>query len=414
MVVAASDRLRLPESLEAQLRDYRRRVWAIKLFEALAAAACGVLVAFLALFVWDRLTGHTANPAGRAVPGGAGGLRTGAAGRPPLGLAAAALGTTGPAAGPPPAGDRRPAAGDHRAGAQRFRAGPVAGVVRGGRAAGGRGRQAPRLPHGRPGPAASAVGRAAGRRAAWSPAGCADLYPAAAGNAWARLLAPWQAIPRYTFAMVEPLPDEWVVPHGEPFTITAQLAADSVSQPAEGTGQLGGQPAVVAAIEDGRYEFSLPPQIAAGWLQLRIGDWQQRVWIEPTLRPELTSLVANVALPAYLQRTAAQRKDVRGGSITLVNGSRARFQATASRRLAKAHVAGRPQPPDGSTVGEPRHAGVGAGPDRVPLGGRVRPGRQVAVHADDQRPRGQSAVAVLRRAAAAEGRAGHRAADVPW
>ena len=49
------DRLRLPDSLQAQLHEYRRRVWTIKMVEAVAAAAFGVLVAYLLLFCLDRV-----------------------------------------------------------------------------------------------------------------------------------------------------------------------------------------------------------------------------------------------------------------------------------------------------------------------------------------------------------------------
>ena len=49
------DRLRLPDSLQAQLHEFRRRVWTIKMVEAVAAAAFGVLVAYLLLFCLDRV-----------------------------------------------------------------------------------------------------------------------------------------------------------------------------------------------------------------------------------------------------------------------------------------------------------------------------------------------------------------------
>ncbi len=49
------ERLQLPESLRDQLFDYRRRVWSIKMIEAVAAAIFGLLVAFLLMFLIDRL-----------------------------------------------------------------------------------------------------------------------------------------------------------------------------------------------------------------------------------------------------------------------------------------------------------------------------------------------------------------------
>src|SRR6185503_18612004 len=47
--------LRIPGQLTAQLRAFRRRVWIIKLVEAMAMAASCVLIAFLCVFALDRL-----------------------------------------------------------------------------------------------------------------------------------------------------------------------------------------------------------------------------------------------------------------------------------------------------------------------------------------------------------------------
>src|SRR6516225_7333146 len=59
-LVRATDRLQLPEKLQTQLYDFRRLVWTIKMIEAVCGAVAGVVVAFLALFVLDRL-GETPN-----------------------------------------------------------------------------------------------------------------------------------------------------------------------------------------------------------------------------------------------------------------------------------------------------------------------------------------------------------------
>ncbi len=69
----------------------------------------------------------------------------------------------------------------------------------------------------------------------------AMIAPGATGNAWARLLAPWKEIPRYTFAAVETLPQQKIVPHGEPFIVTVRIALqdDSVWQPLQGEIQVG-------------------------------------------------------------------------------------------------------------------------------------------------------------------------------
>src|SRR5947208_2456083 len=55
MFVASQRRLEVPESLRTKMFAFRRRVWAIKLAEACCGAAFGVLLAYLATFVLDRL-----------------------------------------------------------------------------------------------------------------------------------------------------------------------------------------------------------------------------------------------------------------------------------------------------------------------------------------------------------------------
>jgi len=183
--------------------------------------------------------------------------------------------------------------------------------------------------------------------------GLALVFPSAAANAWARFLAPWMNTPRYTFAAVESLPDKIVVPHGEPFSIRVRLADGSLWHPRRGQVQLGTQLPVQSSLRDDRYEFELPGQIAAGRLRVSIGDSRHEVRIEPVLRPELTSIVANVALPEYLGRPEPQKKDVRGGSVSLVKGARAAFVATASRKLSSAMVNGQSQTPVEATIRSP-------------------------------------------------------------
>jgi len=179
------------------------------------------------------------------------------------------------------------------------------------------------------------------------------ICPLAAKNAWTRFLAPWSDTSRYTFAAIEPLPDEIVVAHGEPFHITIRLKCDTAWLPAEGRIRVGRQEPIVAALEDRRYEFDLPSQITAEPLDIRIGDAQQAVRLSPLLRPELTAVTADVALPDYLGRPKREKKDVRGGSVSLVKGSRAAFIAKASRPLAKAQVNGHAQTPSATTIFSP-------------------------------------------------------------
>jgi hypothetical protein len=326
---------KLPESLRLQLLDFRRRVWSVKTAEALAVAAFGLLMAYLAVFALDRFADTPAE------------LR--------LAMLAAALVVAGivPLYAYRWIWRRRqlpqlarlltrkhPDIGDQLLGIielvddpaeqGRSRALCEAAIVQvATQAAGHNFRHAvPQPRHRQWGWALMAPALAALVIAA--------VAPAAAGNAWLRFLAPWRATPRYTFAAIAPLPDRLIVPHGEPFGFAVKLADESRWHPRDAVVRYGQQSPIAAPLAEGGYRFEVPAQIDANWLTLNVGDAVYRVRVEPTLRPELTMVEARITLPDYLGRPAAIKKDVRGGSLSVVNDSKVVVKATANRALASA------------------------------------------------------------------------------
>ncbi len=230
------ERLQLPEGLRRQLHDFRRRVWVIKMVEATCTAAFAVVAAYLLMFLLDRAFDTPPWLRATLFVGGVRRLPADSGGRLPVDLAEPPPRAARDAARAEASGGRRPAPGHHRAGPQRLRAGPVAGALRGGRSRGGEGRAGPRLQRRRARAPAHQPGRPPRRCRSWRRSPWAGLFPAAARSAWARLLSPWGGAPRYTFAALEELPDHLVVAHGEPFTVTARLAGDSVWHPRQGRG----------------------------------------------------------------------------------------------------------------------------------------------------------------------------------
>ena len=167
-------------------------------------------------------------------------------------------------------------------------------------------------------------------------------FPAAASNAFVRFAAPWSNTPRYTFTGIQPLPETLVVPHGESFNVVARLTENTSWKPEQGTALIENHDPITAELQDGAYSFELPPQIESSSVFLSIGDWCAEVRTDPKMRPELTSVIAQVTLPEYLGRPDVQKTDVRGGSLSIVKGSRSTFVATASRPLSSAQVDGQP------------------------------------------------------------------------
>lgn len=347
---AQNTRLELPDSLATQLREFRRRVWMIKSLEAAGGAICGVVVGYLAVYLLDRV------------------IDTPAAARWAIFLTA----LIGCAVAPlylhkwiwqqrtfdqlaRLLSRKYPSFGDQMLGIielvrndieqHRSLALCQAAITQVATEAGQRDfRNAVPKPRHRTWIWAAAIPAAAA---------CALLaiYPAAATNAWSRFLSPWRDVPRYTFASIEELPKQIVVPHGEAVTIPVRLKADSRWQPEEGKLQVGSAPApVTSPLKDGGYEFPLSPQIAPAAMTLRIGDVIEQVRLAPTLRPELAGVSAEVKLPEYLQREKTLQKDIRSGSVSVVKGSVATFKITANRNLKEATIDEQPAKVTGAAV----------------------------------------------------------------
>ncbi len=339
MSVSSPDRLQLPASLTTQLHDFRKRVWTIKSIEAACGALFGVIVSYLAVFVLDRVidTPTWARVAIFLV------AVSGCALVPlylhkwiwqnrRLDQLARLISRKSPSFGDQMLGVIELVRNESEQ--QRSRALVEAAVNQVADVASKR-------------DFSDAVPNPRHRMWAWMagvPTAVAiialAMFPAAASNAWARFLAPWKTIDRYTFTAIEKLPERVVVPHGEPVTIAVPLKTDSAWHPVAGTTQVGTQAVVKAELKDGKYDFNLPGQIDAAPLKLHIGDALQNVRVEPMHRPEVAGIEAEVKLPAYLERPETVHKDIRGGTVSLVHGSQVQFTATANRNLATASVDG--------------------------------------------------------------------------
>ena len=163
--------------------------------------------------------------------------------------------------------------------------------------------------------------------------------PAAGSNAFVRWLMPWKHTERYTFAQIENLPEQLVVPVAEKSSLNATLSSGSQWTPESGLASIGGTK-LSASQNDGCYEFKLPPLKEVSELTMSIGDIRETVEITPVPRPELSRLLANITLPDYLERTQPVVKDIRGGVVTMVKGSEVEFAGTATRDIAEATANG--------------------------------------------------------------------------
>jgi hypothetical protein len=337
--------------LETKLGDFRRRVWVVKLAEGLFAAVFGIAVSYLLVFGLDRVW---ETPAwvrlGILILGAA----TLCVGLPlkwhawvwrqrRLEDAARLLRRTFPQLGDQLLGIVELARMDHAAAGRSERL-VQAAIAQAAEAVKDR-------------DFTNAVPDPRHRQWAWA-AGAALAVAAlgfvftgdAARNAFARWIEPLGHVERFTFARVDPLPDRLVVPYAEPFNLPVRLRADTRWSPGRASGRLTGQATVKAALSGGVYAFSFPPQKEDTTLALWIGDVRTRILVQPRARPDLADLVVHERLPAYLKYGSEQQIEVRGGSVSVLKGAQAAFEATASREVAAAEMDGAPQRADGAKI----------------------------------------------------------------
>ena len=353
---AAAADLSLPAGLRSQLGAFRRSLWSIKTIEAVSSAICGVLLAWLVLFIVDRCI--ETPPVVRAILFA---VAVAAVAAIPLachrwiwryrGLDQLARLIAG----------RFPSLGDQLLGIVEIVSSP-------GESQGERGRSrslcaaairqvsevaarhdlmaAVPTPRHRSRAVAAAAMIAAGVVGAVA-------VPAAAVNSWMRLLAPFAAVERFTFARVSPLPEPLVVPHGEPVEVGVTLEPDTRWRPATAAARIGRRHVPPVARDGDRYRLSLPPLAAADTLSLAVGDARQRVPVAPTHRPEVTEITAHVRYPEYLGRPEPLAKDVRAGTLAVVKGSTVTVSAVVNRDLAAAEVDGAKVDPEGRRIAAP-------------------------------------------------------------
>ena len=133
-----------------------------------------------------------------------------------------------------------------------------------------------------------------------------------------------------------------VVPHGENVTWNIQLSDESRWQPETATIEIPGMQPTNVSLSGNQYQVELPPRTKPTDVMVRVGDFYQSVVLDPKIRPELVSAKAMVDLPEYLQLPDSVDRDVRGGTLSVVEGSVARVAATASRELDSASINDQP------------------------------------------------------------------------
>lgn len=323
----------IPESLRQQLDDFRKRLWRIKVIEAIAAGLIGMLLSFLLVYGFDRVA---------STPGWF---------RLALLLAGFSL-----FAGFAPywvhrwiwrrrrqnqlarlIAHRYPGLGDR-----------LLGVIELQSQEGSEDSLSPRLREAAMAAVAAesekrdfADAMPAPRHRRWSlvalallagSAAVMVLTPNAGINALQRWLMPLSDTQRYTFTKLENPLTYLAVPYGESFNISVTLAKDSERQPSAATARYALQPLIHSKLDGRSYHFEFPGQQDKGTVVIRLGDLRHEMVVEPLQRPAVEDVWATVTPPDYL-RLGKRRINLFTGSISVVEGSTLEFGLKMTRPL---------------------------------------------------------------------------------
>ena len=164
------------------------------------------------------------------------------------------------------------------------------------------------------------------------------LFPGAAANAFARWIAPYQGVPRYTLVRINNLEARGTMVHGEPFEVAAEVRYLSFWRPKTVRAQFDSQrPLEPTSVADQAINLQVPGQFENRILEVRVGDATARLPVEPVFRPKLIDIGGEEILPGYLQRSP-RPVSISGGVLEVLEGSTVSLHGTVSRELKDAEL----------------------------------------------------------------------------
>ena len=164
------------------------------------------------------------------------------------------------------------------------------------------------------------------------------LTPKASWNALQRWVMPLAQIERYTETKIDlsSLPQPYYVAHGEPYTIELGLTPDS-NIPKQAKARTGVNQWQYSNADGLRYSFEFKKILKENLVELRVGDAFVDLTVSPIMRPTLKEVSARIHYPSYLQK-GDDLVDITSGQASIVEGSLVTIEAKANRELSSTTV----------------------------------------------------------------------------
>ncbi len=152
-----------------------------------------------------------------------------------------------------------------------------------------------------------------------------------------RWLAPWSETERFTFTQIdaEKFKDGLIVPLNEAFSLPVSLKETSREE-ADGQARYGKESWKKKDFEGDTVTFPFSGKTHKDVVTVQIGDAIAEIDVIPTPRPILRNTIGQITWPTYLQRDYNTEIQLSGGSIQVLEGSQLTLTSQADRELSSA------------------------------------------------------------------------------
>lgn len=165
----------------------------------------------------------------------------------------------------------------------------------------------------------------------------AMLLPEATWNSFRRWITPLAKIPRFTLVELAGMPRERIVAHGEKFAFSGKVGFRSFWKPARVRLELANGQKLQTQARNGVFEVQVPALVQVMKAVVRSGDAAHEVTFLAKHRPAMEVAGAQVRLPEYLGYPE-QSETAQGGFIEVVEGSSISLTGRVSRALQTARM----------------------------------------------------------------------------
>ncbi len=170
------------------------------------------------------------------------------------------------------------------------------------------------------------------------------VFPDAFKNALQRWIAPFRALPRYTFTVISSPSSEIIVPKNEPFSIKCVLYRNSRWIPQKASYSLPGAGSGEANISNCETTLKLQGLNEVSVLSIHAGDATVQVKVIPLPRPFPKSVTATITPPAYTKRPPISIP-MEEGALSLTLNSQYKINLEINRPLDSATMRILPENP---------------------------------------------------------------------